>query len=139
VSDEADPQPRAGAETETETERGRGEPDEPTDAALELLWSRVLDDWGEPKTHHALLEYALTAQKLPEVAGRYRALRDDPDKGAEAKKRLDGVVLAATQLLMASATPREKTKTPVIVTLTAVVIFVALLTWALRAVYGLGR
>lgn len=109
------------------------------DDALELLWARVLESWHEPKTHGALLEYALATQRLPDVAGRYRALADDPDKGAEAKKRLDGVVVAATQLLMSTATPREKTTTPAIVLVIAIVIFCALLTWAARAILALGR
>ena len=40
-------------------------------AILDALWARVLEAWDDDKPHHALLEYALRAQKLPEVAGRY--------------------------------------------------------------------
>jgi len=54
--------------------------DEPKDAVLEALWKRVLDAWDDEKTHAALIEHAMRAQRLPETAGRYRALIDDPDK-----------------------------------------------------------
>ncbi len=109
------------------------------DDALDILWQRVLEDWHEPKPHTALLEYALAMQRLPDVAGRYRALEDDPDKGAEAKKRLQGVVLAATQLLMSTATTREKTRGPAIVLVVAIVVFFALMTWAARAILSMSH
>lgn len=102
------------------------EPNEPNDAALEALWARALEDWNEPKTHAALLEYALTAQRLPDLAGRYRALKDDPEKGTLAKKRLDAIVVAATQMLMSTATPRgEKPKLLSAFTVVTAILFVA--------------
>ena len=40
---------------------------------------------------------------------RYRKLFDDPEKGERAKKKIDGIVVAATQILFATKTPpREK-------------------------------
>lgn len=81
------------------------------DAVFEALWKRVLEAWDDDKPHAALLEHALKSEQLPELAGRYRALERDPEKAARAKKKIDGIVIAATQMLMATKTP-PRTKTP---------------------------
>lgn len=81
------------------------------DAVFEALWKRVEGAWDDDKPHAALLEHAIKSEKLPELAGRYRALQEDPDKGARAKKKIDGIVIAATHMLMATKTP-TRTKTP---------------------------
>lgn len=84
---------------------GGGSPD----VVFNALWKRVLEAWDDDKPHQAALSYALQTEMLPEIAGRYRKLLDDPDKGPRAKKKIDGIVVAATQLLMATKTPpREK-------------------------------
>ena len=75
------------------------------DAIFELLWRRNLEAWDDDKPHRAILEHALTSDKLPDLAGRYRALKDDAEKGARAQKKIDGIVVAATQMLMATKTP----------------------------------
>jgi hypothetical protein len=100
-------------ENETETE---------TDALFEALWSKAMEDWDNDKPHQALLSHALDKQMLPELAGRYRKLQDDPDKGARAKKKIDGIVVAATQMMMATKTP-PPTKTPWSWTFSAVLLF----------------
>ena len=94
----------------TESEREReGDAGDTPDAILEALWKRVLEAWDDDKPHQAALTYALQNERLPDIAGRYRKLLDDPDKGVRAKKRIDAIVLTATQLLMATKTPpREK-------------------------------
>ena len=85
------------------------EPGDPPDAILEALWKRVLEAWDDDKPHQAALTYALQNERLPDIAGRYRKLLDDPDKAVRAKKKIDGIVISATQLLMATKTPpREK-------------------------------
>jgi hypothetical protein len=82
---------------------------EAPDAVFAALWTRVLASWDEDKPHQAALSYALEQEMLPEIAGRYRKLFDDPDKSARAKKKVDGIVMAATQLMLATKTPpREK-------------------------------
>ena len=79
------------------------------DAIMEALWKRVLEAWEDDKPHQAALAYALQTERLPDIAGRYRKLLDDAEKGPKAKKRIDAIVMAATQLLMATKTPaREK-------------------------------
>ncbi len=92
------------------------------DALFEALWKRVLEAWDDERPHGAILEHALKSEKLPDLAGRYRALKDDPDKGLRAQKKIDGIVLAATQMLMSMKTP-VRTKTPWQWTAAAVLMF----------------
>jgi hypothetical protein len=91
------------------------------DAVFEALWARVLEAWDDDKPHAALLEYALKGQHLPEAAGRYRALKDDPSKAARAQKKLDGIVVAATQLMFATKSAPARTKAPWQITMAAFV------------------
>lgn len=111
-----------------ETHKGPNEGDAPDaalgdrDAIFEALWGRALEAWDDDKPHGALLEHALRSEQLPELAGRYRALKDDPDKGARAQKKIDGIVVAATQMLMATKT-EPRTKTPWQWTASAAVLF----------------
>jgi hypothetical protein len=106
------------------------DPGEPNDAMLEALWARVVEAWDDDKPHHALLEYAIREQKLPDVAGRYRKVKDaEPERAARAQKKLDGIVIAATQMLMAMKTPAPTTKAPPWLTLTAFFVSVVLLGW----------
>ena len=97
--------------------------DEDEDAVLDGLWKRVLEGWDDDKPHQAALTYALQTEKLPVIAGRYRKLVDDPDKGPRAKKKIDGIVVAATQLLMATKTPK-RVKAPWQWTASVAVVFV---------------
>ena len=79
------------------------------DVIVEALWACVLEAWDDDKPHQAALSYALQNERLPEIAGRYRKLLDDPEKGSRAKKKIDAIVIAATQLLMATRSPpRER-------------------------------
>jgi hypothetical protein len=110
-------------------------PDDRRDPVFEALWARVLEAWADDKTHTAVLDHALRVQALPELAGRYRALVDDPDKGTLAKKRLDAIVLAATQMLMSMKTPKPG-KTPLPITLSAAGISLLLLVWLAWEVWG---
>jgi len=98
------------------------EPAGPADAGFEALWQRVLDGWDDDKPHAALLEFALRTEQLPEVAGRYRKLKEDPTKAERAQKRLDAIVLAATQLMMSMKTP-PRTQIPLPITFSAFGIF----------------
>ncbi len=108
----------------SEEETPKNEPnEEPSpDALFEALWSKVLESWDDDKPHQALLQHALREQQLPELAGRYRKLKDDPEKGARAQKKIDGIVVAATQMLMATKTP-PRTKVPWTWTASAALLF----------------
>jgi hypothetical protein len=81
------------------------------DAIFEALWARTVEAWDEDKPHDAVLDYALKNEKLPDLSGRYRALVSDPEKGARAQKKIDRIIVTATQMLFATKTP-PRTKTP---------------------------
>ncbi len=128
----------AGADADAETEREAEASDlallGDRDAIFEALWKRVLDAWDDDKPHAALLEHALRSEKLPDLAGRYRALKDDPDKGARAQKKIDGIVVAATQMLMATKTP-PRTKTPWQWNAAAICVFAIVCAWLLYTLF----
>jgi hypothetical protein len=105
------------------------------DAVLEALWDRALAAWDDDKPHAALLEHALRVQALPELAGRYRALALDPLRGPAAKKKLDLIVLTATQSLMAMKTPKPA-RVPLAITLSAFGVCFVLLGWLAWALWG---
>jgi hypothetical protein len=109
--------------------------DPSSDPVVEALWRRVLDAWSDDRAHAALLEHALRTESLPEIAGRYRALVDDPDKGPIAKKRIDAIVIAATQLLMATKSPKPG-KVPLPITLSAFAVCVLMLGWLALVIWG---
>lgn len=105
------------------------------DAAFDALWNRVVEAWPDDKPHHALIEYAVRTHKLPETAGLYKALadvegpfKDDEAKRELAQKRLNGVVMAATQLLLSTKTSAP-TKTPLMWNVTAVVMCAVILSY----------
>jgi hypothetical protein len=113
----------ADAKADDDTEAGSAT----DDVVFDTLWSRVIAAWDDDKPHGALVEYAVRAQKLPELAGKYKAMTAIPEKKERAQKRLDGVVMAATQMLMAmKSPPLPKSNKPlnVIVGLIAAALFV---------------
>jgi hypothetical protein len=125
---------------EQEQEPGRREerPPAPADSAeaiLDALWSRAVDAWDDEKPHHALLEHAIRAQKLPELAGRYRAIKEkDPEKAARAQKKIDGIVIAATQMLMEMKSPADRVRVPPQITAVLFAVSLLLLCWLAYAV-----
>ena len=106
------------------------------DPVLDALWKRALDTWDDETVHALVLDHALRASALPEIAGRYRALLADPDRGAIAKKRIDAIVIAASSMLLSTKTPRPDQPIPVAITLTAFGICLVLLGWVALAVWG---
>ncbi len=105
------------------------------DALFEALWSRVLEAWDDDKPHAALLEHALKTQRLPDLAGRYRKIKDtDEAKAARAQKKLDGIVVAATQMLMSMKTP-ARTKVPLSWTLSVGAVCLIVVLWLAYKLY----
>lgn len=107
--------------------------EQPADAVLEALWGRALERWEDKAVHAAVLEHAVRVQRLPDLAGRYRAFAGDAERGTVAKERLDAIVAAATSMLFAMQTPKP-TKTPLSITLSAFGIcafLLLLLAWAM--------
>lgn len=105
------------------------------DPLFEALWTRALEAWDDEKVHAALLEHALRQEALPTLASRYRALLADEAKGTLAKKRIDALVAAATQMLFAVRTPKPQ-GIPWPVTAAAGVISLGLLLWVAHLVFG---
>ena len=109
-------------------------PSEPSagDSLFDALWAKVLASWDDDKCHGAILEYSVTAEKLPDLAGRYRALKEDPSKAERAQKRLDAIILAATELMMSKRTPTNTT-VPLPITLSVFGLFLAAVVFAAYA------
>ena len=102
---------------------------------MDALWGRVIEAWDDDKPHQALLDYAIREQKLPIAAGLYRAVKDgDPEKAARAQKKLDGIVIAVTSMLMAMKSPAERTEVPRSLTLSVAAGIVVFLGWLLYTV-----
>jgi hypothetical protein len=95
------------------------DPDPTGDPLFDALWAKVLVSWDDDKVHGAILEYSVGNERLPDLAGHYRALKDDAAKAERAKKRLDAIILAATQMMM-SMKSSGPTKVPVPITLSVV-------------------
>ena len=83
---------------------------ESPDAVFEALWAKTVESWDDDKPHQAILSHAIDKQLLPVLAGRYRKIKDEgSDKSARAEKKINGIVIAATQMMLATKTPaREK-------------------------------
>ncbi len=78
------------------------------DEQKELLWKRVTDQWDDPAAHGSFLEYCQRAGALSDAAARYRGMAGDRERGPEAQRRLQAVVLLATQAMMADRMPPQQ-------------------------------
>ncbi len=104
-------------------------------AIFETLWARVLEDWTNEKTHGAFLEFVIREKMLPDAAGRYRAIKDEGgDRSPLAKKKIDAIVIAATQMLTEAKTPPPE-KNNRWMTVFAFIVSVILLFVLARAVF----
>ena len=106
---------------------------DPTEAMLDGLWALVLARWEDEATHQMVLEHSVRVQRLPDLAGRYRALVDDPQRGPTARKRLDAITAAATAMLWSMQTPKPQ-KIPLSIALSAFGVsafLLLLLAWAM--------
>jgi hypothetical protein len=101
---------------------------------LDALWTHVAAQWDDERPHRAVIEFASRTENLAELAGRYRALVDDPRRGPMAKRQLDAVVAAATSLLWSAKTPAPQ-KVPLSITLSAAAICLFLLAWLSWSLY----
>ncbi len=112
----------------------------PTDdakRALADLWGELQSRWDEPGMHDAVLELARQSTLLPELAARYRAVKDDeaaPEaRRAFANKRLGAIALVAMHSLDSARTaPRQGLPRWVTVTVAVVSALVSL--WAIKQV-----
>lgn len=123
-----------GGEDGARAQRGPEVEDPTADPVLDALWSRAVDTWDDERAHTALLEHALRVQALPDLARRYRALVDDERRGPHAKKMIDAIVLAATNMLWSTKMP-VRARVPLSITLSAVGVAVLLLSWLAWALW----
>jgi hypothetical protein len=78
------------------------------DAGREALWKQVVNRWDDPATHGAFLQYCQRTGALSEAAARYRGMSGDHARGEEARRRLAGVVILATQALEVTRSPARR-------------------------------
>jgi len=78
------------------------------DAAIEALWKNVLDHWQDERAHGAFLEHCQATDQLAEAAARYRGMKGDRDRSAEADKRLTGITIVALAKLHAARSPATR-------------------------------
>lgn len=97
---------------------------------FDALWTGVVNDWDDDDRHRKFLDHARETGALMEAARRYGSLRDDPERGPLAKKRIGAIALLATNELYATRTPPPTRKVPGWLVATAVTICVVLLGWA---------
>jgi hypothetical protein len=108
--------------------------DEPSQQAdrlvLDALWTGVVNGWDDDDRHRKFLDHARETGALMEAARRYGSLRDDPERGEAAKKRLGAIALIATNELYATKTAAPVRRIPSWLVAVAATICAALLAWA---------
>lgn len=76
---------------------------------LAPLWRAAEGDWDNAAIHQAILGQCDTPERLAEVARRYRAVADDPERSLVARRQLDAIVgLAFAQLTPRAPTDRRR-------------------------------
>ena len=113
--------------------------DDADDIVFDALWTGVVNGWKSAERHDKFLDQTRRMHAFTEAARRYGALKDDPDRGAEARKRLAAIALLATHELLVTKTPTSVRKTPGWVYVVTIVVCVGLLGWATYYAFGMGR
>ena len=99
------------------------QPAQMTDAVLEVLWKRVLDDFANDAAHGAFVEHCQLTNQLLEAAVRYRGMAGDHVRGAMAQQRLNGIAALAMATLEMERIP-ERTNAATIARIVAIVLFI---------------
>lgn len=102
------------------------------DPILEGLWKNVLDAWDDDAVHGKLVGYAQENRRLGEAAALYRRAAEaegapyrlNPTQVADAKKRMNGIVMLAVMDLEAAKTEKGAPKGLLWIRVFAVVLFV---------------
>lgn len=113
-------------------------PDPAQLAILDALWTGVVNSWDDEDRHNRFLDHAREIGALPEAARHYGSLRDDPERGELAKKRLGAIALLATNELYATASKRPTRRVPGWLVAVAVSVCIGLLGWAAWA-FGMSQ
>jgi hypothetical protein len=101
------------------------------DPIFEACWTHVDAAWEDEGAHAAMLDRAIAASKLPELAGRYAKYAGSVTRGEFATKRVTAITLAAVSMLEATRSPKYQ-RPPWPIVASAIVIFVCALifVWA---------
>lgn len=110
--------------------RDEGERDEASADAIvfRALWSGVVNDFDNDERHAKFLDHAHRTERLLDAARRYAPLKDDPERGAQATKRLVAISMLLTHAMLATKTPR-RTRLPAWLYVLTVVVCGTLLGW----------
>ena len=103
---------------------------------LDALWSGVINDWEDDSRHTKFLDHARIAGALPEAARRYGRIKEDPERGDLAKRRLAAIALLATNDLYATRTGKPSKRLAQWVLAAGLAVCTALLGWAAWAFAG---
>lgn len=79
-----------------------------SDAALDLLWKHVLDHWDDAASHRAFLEHCRERNELVEAAVRYRGMKGDHARRAQAERQLTAIAAVALLRLESSRSPDRR-------------------------------
>ncbi len=117
-------------------EREGGDRDEGSADAIvfRALWSGVVNDFDNDERHAKFLDHAHRTDRLLDAARRYSTLKDDPELGAQAQKRLAGITLLATHAMLATKSTPRRRPPPWVYVLT-VVVCCSLLGWVAIAAW----
>ena len=102
-----------------------------------FMTARRFGGAADRRQAHADADAALrqVGLSLAEIAGRYRTVASDPTKAEVAQKKINGIMAAATEMLMSMKTPRPG-KVPLPITLSALAICLTMLGWLAMVLWG---
>jgi hypothetical protein len=79
-----------------------------SDAVLEALWKRVLQNWESDDAHAHFLEHCRMHSALAQAAARYRGMSGDRERGPVARQKLEGVAALALASLESARSSQPK-------------------------------
>lgn len=106
---------------------------------FDALWSGIVNDWANDERHLKALEHAQRIGLLLELARRYGTLKEDPERGELAKKKLDAIALLATTEMLATRTSTTPPRSPAWLWGLGIAVCVTLLAIAFYWGWGLSR
>lgn len=104
-----------------------------TDAVLEALWAKVIENFDDDAAHQRFLEHCRQSGQLLEAATRYRAHKADTND-AEIDKRLSAIAIyAMAELESKRAEPKGRNPLALLATALVVAFFFAAIIGLVRA------
>lgn len=115
-----------------------GRDDEADAIVFDALWSGVVNGFETDQRHAKFLDHAHRTGRLLDAARRYGALKDDPERGEGAKKRLAAITLLATHEMLSTKTHARK-RPPAWLYVLTVLVCGGLLAWVAIVAWRGGR